>query len=544
MERRIPENPYSPTSQPPENLLNPPCQRFLSTENYPQSPLITNIHTSDQAIESAFSRLTLSPDFRFHAQTQSFLGLPATLDAVASAESVPLPMAFAEKQQALFWAQAQSNHGGVSGPFAFLGAHQKINVGPEAMGFLGRGPYLHAGDHKLMNYHQRQDFCDATYDNYDYSSLHGKEPFSITANSHFPFLPSAQQSNFCSSSPSLYSNQHLYEWQQKLTPENMRGRIVSLAKDQVWSGVLNWKLEEGLSEEEIEMVLPEVMEFLGDLMRNQFGSQFVQKLFVACNEDQRTRIIMALTKFPFKLISVCLNSYGARAMQKLLEKLITPQQISFVVSGLSPGAIALATDPNGQHVIQYCVKNFPGEYNKHLFNEIADNCFKIATNKSGCCVLQSCVENSRGEAREQLIREIIANAVHLAEDPYGNYVVQHLLGMRMQEVTADLLRRFQGCFVSLSCNKYASNVVEKFLLESGENHSATIIMELLTSPNASTLLLDPFGNFVIQSALSVSKGHVRDALLNLIQVNAPSMQSNLYGKKILAWFEKRKLHNA
>lgn len=84
-------------------------------------------------------------------------------------------------------------------------------------------------------------------------------------------------------------------------------------------------------------------------------------------------------------------------------------------------------------------------------------------------------------------------------------MVQHLLGMKMQEVTADLLRRFQGCFVSLSCNKYASNVVEKFLLESGEDHSAKIIMELLTSPNASMLLLDPFGNFVIQSALSASK---------------------------------------
>lgn len=54
----------------------------------------------------------------------------------------------------------------------------------------------------------------------------------------------------------------------------------------------------------------------------------------------------------------------ARAIQKLLEKLITPQQISFVVSALSPGAFALSTDPNGQHVIHYCVKHFPGEYIK------------------------------------------------------------------------------------------------------------------------------------------------------------------------------------
>ncbi|KAL0439026.1 UNVERIFIED_CONTAM: Pumilio12 [Sesamum latifolium] len=455
MERKIPEIPYSSASQTPENFLNPHYQRFLSAENYPQTPLITDLHSSDQAIESAFSRLTLFSDFGSHGQKPPFISRPATLDAVPTVESVPLPMAFGERQQqAIFWAQSQSNNGGVNGPFGFFGAHQDIHVDPEAMGFLGRGPYVNGGDHPLksMKYPQRQDFYSATCDYNDLSFLHGKEPSSRKGSTRFPVLSSAQQSNFCSSTH-LYSNQHLHQWQQQFTLENMRGRIVTLAKS-MWSGVLNLKLEE-----------------------------------------------------------------GARAIQKLLEKLITPQQISFVVSALSPGAIALATDPNGQHVIQYCVKQFPGEYNKYLFSEIANNCFKIATNKSGCCVLQSCVENSLGEVREQLINEIIENAVGLAQDPYGNYVVQHLLGMRIPEVTTDLLKQFKGCFAPLSCNKYASNVVEKFLLESGENNSETIITELLKSRSAPRLLLDPFGNFVIQSALSASKGHPRDALLKLIQLN-------------------------
>lgn len=57
-------------------------------------------------------------------------------------------------------------------------------------------------------------------------------------------------------------------------------------------------------------------------------------------------------------------------MLKLLEKLTTPQQISLVVTALSSGAISLATDPNGQHVIQYCVKHFPGEYNKVIKNVV------------------------------------------------------------------------------------------------------------------------------------------------------------------------------
>lgn len=69
----------------------------------------------------------------------------------------------------------------------------------------------------------------------------------------------------------------------------IRERIVSLAKDKKWCGLLNLSLEEGFSEQEIGMTLPEVLQFSGDLMWNQFGSQFVTKLFGACNEDQKTK---------------------------------------------------------------------------------------------------------------------------------------------------------------------------------------------------------------------------------------------------------------
>lgn len=90
----------------------------------------------------------------------------------------------------------------------------------------------------------------------------------------------------------------------------MIGKIANLAKHRFWSSVLILKLEGGLSGNEIEMIVLEVMEFWDDLLRNQFGSQFLQKLFAVCNEDQRTRIIMALTRFPFMLTSICLNPSG------------------------------------------------------------------------------------------------------------------------------------------------------------------------------------------------------------------------------------------
>lgn len=88
---------------------------------------------------------------------------------------------------------------------------------------------------------------------------------------------------------------------------------------------------------------------------------------------------------------------------------------------------------------------------------------------------------------------------------FRNYVVQHLLSQKIPGVTEQLLGHLRYRFTGMSTNKYASNVVEKFLTEAGEEHSTIIIMELINSPDAAGLLFDPFANYVIQRALSVSR---------------------------------------
>lgn len=179
--------------------------------------------------------------------------------------------------------------------------------------FTARGPYLHAGDHNpLMQCNQRLDFYGANSDNFGRYVLHGTEPNLINPRYNDPLVPLAWENNSSSSwNSSSYTDQLLYnQRQQHLTFEDMRGGIASFAKDQVLSEILNLKLERGLSENEIDMILSELMECWSDLLRNQFGSQFVHKLFAVCNEDQRTRIIIALVKSPYNLVTICLNSFG------------------------------------------------------------------------------------------------------------------------------------------------------------------------------------------------------------------------------------------
>ncbi|KAI8028583.1 hypothetical protein LOK49_LG02G03396 [Camellia lanceoleosa] len=80
-----------------------------------------------------------------------------------------------------------------------------------------------------------------------------------------------------------------------------------------------------------------------------------------------------------------------------------------------------------------------------------------------------------------------------------------MLGLRIPEVTADILAQLVGSYVPLSMNKYGSNVVEKCLREAGEDQVSRIIREIVSSQNFLMVLQDPYGNYVAQSALAISK---------------------------------------
>lgn len=77
--------------------------------------------------------------------------------------------------------------------------------------------------------------------------------------------------------------------------------------------------------------------------------------------------------------------------------------------------------------------------------------------------------------------------------------------MRLPWVTSLIIGQLQGSFVSLSFSKYGSNVVEKCMRESEEHLSGRVITEIIRDPDHLKVFGHDYGNYVIQSALWVSK---------------------------------------
>ncbi|CAL5418040.1 unnamed protein product [Camellia sinensis] len=80
--------------------------------------------------------------------------------------------------------------------------------------------------------------------------------------------------------------------------------------------------------------------------------------------------------------------------------------------------------------------------------------------------------------------------------------------------------------------KFSSHVVEK-CLKHFEESRPRIIHELLSVPHFEQLLQDPFANYVIQSALEVSKGTLHASLVHAVRPHS-ILRTSPYCKKIFS----------
>ncbi|KAF8091835.1 hypothetical protein N665_0433s0004 [Sinapis alba] len=310
--------------------------------------------------------------------------------------------------------------------------------------------------------------------------------------------------------------------------------IASLAKDPNSSAELQRKISEG-SKETIDVVFEGVIFHVCDLMVDPYGHHVLRKLMERCSSEQITQIIDVITQLQLQFVGICTDPVGALSVKSLLRYCLrSEEQISRIVRAItgSLGELAFTRSGNSLVILQ-CFKLFQPSHTRDLLEVIAQNCLQIATDEYGCRMLQQCLDTGCNVVKQRLIKEIIANALRLCVNSFGNYVVQYLLELGDPNVTLLLLRQLSGNYAYLARNKFASHVVQKLLNVVYINPS-TIVHDLLR--DIDTLVLDPFGNYVIQTALLVCKGELRMILLRHIDRNKPLMRCNMYGNKILKRF--------
>jgi len=118
------------------------------------------------------------------------------------------------------------------------------------------------------------------------------------------------------------------------------------------------------------------------------------------------------------------------------------------------------------------------------------------------------------------------------QEPYGNYVVQYVQELPFPHLVEALVRSFSGHLRQLCTQKFSSNVIEKCLTVTSLETRSLLVEEMMSDNTLLAMLQDPFANYVVQTALTVSepKQHLR--LVEAIKPHMNQLRNTPYGKRI------------
>lgn len=317
--------------------------------------------------------------------------------------------------------------------------------------------------------------------------------------------------------------------------EDVQGRIYSLARTQAGCRSLQKLLDKTPSC--FKIIFSELQDHIGTLVSDPFGHHLCLRLIDYIEEHEMREIL--LQKLKEDLVAVSLSVHGTRVIQKLLEMMQTPLELQIVQDAMSMYVITLAKDVYGMHVILRCLHRIPppaednaGPSNQFIFNEITKNIVSVATHKHGCCVVQWCIDYATPAQRKILVTVVVNNSLELAQDAFGNYVVQQIMDPTHPEVLKKLVSHLQGSVNKLAVQKFSSIVIEKCLEYTESTQQMQIINELVNPAKLPRLLQDPYANYVIQKALSVTRQENFQKVVEVIRPHLESLSVTPFGKRI------------
>ncbi|VDD91061.1 unnamed protein product [Enterobius vermicularis] len=330
--------------------------------------------------------------------------------------------------------------------------------------------------------------------------------------------------------------------------------VVEFAQDQHGSRFIQQKLERA-SMKEKQAVFEEVIAHAQSLMVDVFGNYVIQKFFEFGTTEQKNQLtdaIKACICFLFnifgKVMSLALQMYGCRVIQKALESIESDQQME-ILKEMEGQVLKCVKDQNGNHVVQKVIERVDPSKLQFIidaFVQPGDNntVSSLSTHPYGCRVIQRVLEHCTEEQKRPVLDQLHMHIKDLVIDQYGNYVIQHVIEHGSMEDRDRIVQQIKGDVLRFAQHKFASNVIEKCLTCGAVPHKNALITEVCGNPNdaANTPLLqmmkDQYANYVVQKMLDVADSAHRKKMMLAIKPHIPALRKYNYGKHIITKLEK------
>ena len=280
-----------------------------------------------------------------------------------------------------------------------------------------------------------------------------------------------------------------------------------------------------------------------------FGNYVVQKLLENI-DPQHLLSFMELISKDFSKLAI--SNYGTRVVQKLLEIVSTYSETNnanfkdiyikcfkSINFHIIKDLVGLSSNNNSSHIIIKYVNEIRYPRNVELFEEVYNNFIPLSKDKYGCCVIQKCIDSGNEEQKNKLLELCNSNCENLISDQFGNYVIQFVVCLDLKIVNQKILEILKNNLCSLCKEKYASNVIEKFLVKKSDESKEVINILLNDEKVVHELIIDKYGNYIIQRILSLIDNETRSNLIHKIVALYQEIKNLPFGPRIISKLHER-----
>ena len=311
-----------------------------------------------------------------------------------------------------------------------------------------------------------------------------------------------------------------------LSNENLAKQAFNIAKNQNGCRYLQKRVENN-KDLVPTLFFPNILGHFPELSNDQFGNYYIKVIIKYLPNDMINKLISLMHQFFAKIGT---NQYGTKVMQYLIEFLNDEKNLILFIEKIIPHVVNLINDLNGIHIIQklICIKS---QYIQIIYNTIYNNIELISVTRDGSnFIIKKLFDILDEKNLIMLLNSINQKLEKIITDQYGNYIIQNIITKFNLMLKYQIIENIIKNLVTFSNQKFSSNVVEKCL--EGEL-KGNVIDEILKYNNFELILLNEFGNYVIQKALNKADKTKQHLLLKSLVPLVEKLQKKQFGQKLL-----------
>ena len=231
-------------------------------------------------------------------------------------------------------------------------------------------------------------------------------------------------------------------------------------------------------------------------------------------------------------IIICAKDQGAsRYLQQLLDN--NPKEITdFLFPPLYKNALKLINDPFGNYLLQKIITYLNQDQLLKFLTIISPSFYEISCNSHGTRVLQKLIGYLQSPIIKNYFYDLVKPiVVPLLKDINGTYIVQKFVTQNLNDHGAKINQIIIENSSDLCTHRHGCCVIQKYLETRDQSMLPALVDKLIE--DSKLLIIDQFGNYVIQTILLMGDKKYGNKLAEKISSNIVFYAKHKYSSNVV-----------